>query len=438
MDSYQAFGGALFAMLGMWSFVGLGLYVWYLWTLSRLFPLIGLPANHGWIPIWSQWQLIQRAGLPGWTAVFMIVPVLNIVTLVFSIMAIHRLNIEHREGPAMTVLGAFVPPLWAMFLTAHLTERGVGPHPYTGTIPAAQYPHEYQAPQSHGVYFGDDGNVYPRLDAAQSDPNQQAPAAHYRPAAPHPASPLREASPIADPSAEAQPTASHPNESAPVPAPKIPGRPQYAMPPVPPLPPIPEQPVTEEPFDASGQQALDADSESDIDAAHTADRPYSWPEERTSGDADAAHEGETTHRVAEPAPEGSESAAGGANGASGSDDEDLDRTVVVPRRTNWVLELPDGSTLALTGADIVVGRKPSPVEFSSVLIVPDATRTLSKSHARLRRDGETWKITDLESTNGVFLLTEAGDSQELEPNVEVDVTPRFVLGTLEVTLRTAE
>jgi hypothetical protein len=63
--------------LGVWSLVGIAFYVWYLWSLSRLFPRIGLPSSHGWIPVWNQWQLVQRGGLPGWLVLFGLVPGLS-------------------------------------------------------------------------------------------------------------------------------------------------------------------------------------------------------------------------------------------------------------------------------------------------------------------------------------------------------------------------
>ena len=115
---------------------------------------------------------------------------------------------------------------------------------------------------------------------------------------------------------------------------------------------------------------------------------------------------------------------------------DLDRTVVVSRQKmqSWVLELSDGSVFSLSG-DTVVGRKPEPIEGSAVLAVPDVTRTLSKSHARLTSDGERWLIEDLGSTNGLVLLREDGSESEITPGVRVEATERMLFGTLEVRLR---
>lgn len=53
-NSLVGFGGALIAVTVIWSLVGLLIFVWYLWSLARLFPYLGLPAAHGWIPVFNQ------------------------------------------------------------------------------------------------------------------------------------------------------------------------------------------------------------------------------------------------------------------------------------------------------------------------------------------------------------------------------------------------
>jgi hypothetical protein len=116
-------------------------------------------------------------------------------------------------------------------------------------------------------------------------------------------------------------------------------------------------------------------------------------------------------------------------------EEEIDHTVVVTKRTRWVLELPSGEMLELLGDDIVLGRKPQALEGATVLAIPDDTRTMSKTHARMRRVGDTWTVEDLKSTNGVAVFDESGDSLQIEAGREVEVADRFVIGTLEVRLR---
>lgn len=117
-------------------------------------------------------------------------------------------------------------------------------------------------------------------------------------------------------------------------------------------------------------------------------------------------------------------------------DDDLDRTTVVRRQAPWAwsLVLPDGTAVPLR-VDNVIGRRPEPIGEAHPVVIADSTRTLSKTHARLRFDGVGWVIEDLGSTNGVVLVHDDGREQELEPHQPVFATQWLLLGTLEVMLR---
>lgn len=99
-----------------------------------------------------------------------------------------------------------------------------------------------------------------------------------------------------------------------------------------------------------------------------------------------------------------------------------------------MLELPDGTRLELSSDDVVIGRKPTAIGASETMRIPDSTRTLSKSHARLRRVGGRWTIEDLASTNGVYVYDESGNQIEAEPGTEIAASEQLVIGTLEVRL----
>ena len=118
--------------------------------------------------------------------------------------------------------------------------------------------------------------------------------------------------------------------------------------------------------------------------------------------------------------------------------EDLDRTTVVHRapRAVALLVLPDGEALPLH-RDNVVGRRPEAASGMHAVVIPDPTRTLSKTHARLSLDGDAWVVEDLDSTNGVVLLHDDGREQVLDARQPVIATPRLLLGTLEVEIRDA-
>ncbi|QYM77035.1 DUF5684 domain-containing protein [Leucobacter luti] len=575
MDNDLGAGGLalLGPVLGVWGLVALVFYVWYLWALSKLFPYLGLPAAHGWIPIWNEWQLIRRAGLPGWTVLLALVPGLGIVTLVFRIMAIHRLNTEFGKTASYTILGVFLPPIWAMLLASHISDGAyAGASVYTGEVafpPLAAPP----TPPAQGgtrsrrrahlvagpAVTGPAGtratvgclapagsgcsSILARCGAACRAilASPRAPAAARRPhtwAEPTP----QAVQPPAEAWAPQELPSSEPHVEA-----------GHGLPPVPPgamraTPETPQEPVARDPH-AMNDWGFSSTTEGNYErlaaeqfearpaaplGIHQTPEPFAWP-----GDADvappvsavplslpeplaavapqpstaeqtqapviesephlssapaladsvaspqpvaatppvppvtehlpggAAPEAEHTLEPAQsaepvasifmdpvaqtpvlletpavptpaPAPAAAVAASAPASDAGGvlrDDDEISDHTVVVPKRARWGLELPDGDTIELVGDDVVVGRKPTPLDGSTVLVVGDPTRTLSKSHARLRRDGEGWTIEDLGSTNGIAVLDGAGNVTPLPSGEEFIAPERMVLGTLEVRLR---
>lgn len=111
-------------------------------------------------------------------------------------------------------------------------------------------------------------------------------------------------------------------------------------------------------------------------------------------------------------------------------DDDFEATVVVPRRrgVRRVLVLDDGRRFALSATSIVMGRNPEGGAGEQRLSIPDKTRTLSKTHARLVVQGDEWRLTDLDSTNGVVVVADDGAETLLEPGESVIGAGRFVLG----------
>ncbi|TPW77830.1 FHA domain-containing protein [Schumannella soli] len=127
-----------------------------------------------------------------------------------------------------------------------------------------------------------------------------------------------------------------------------------------------------------------------------------------------------------------------APGVADEDDDDFGATIVVdPSATvRWELSLDDGPTYQLIGGTVVLGRKPAGTDPSvHYLAVRDATRTLSKVHARLDREGDTWRIRDLGSTNGVRVIEADGSEHPVPAGDGVLLAGRrFVLGRVAMHL----
>lgn len=549
---YNSSGSSAVLIIALvWMLIGLGLLVWYLWAMARLFPRIGLKSTDGWIPIWNQWKLLERVGLPGWVVLLSFVG-LSIVPFVMLIIAMHRLGKEYRAGVGYTVLGAFIAPLWATLFANHVGEGAAKPAaasytnyaangataggysaavqpgfvpppappaqptafaaagapaappvvpaappappapPAPAFAPQAQQPWaaasgagapaapgagagatpfsaplgrdteaEYDRLASEGFHappatpLGQNNAPSPfswtaaRAEQEQARSEQVVPApvippvhplaaaqAPVPPAAPASVNPGAEVAPPAPsvppappapaaPPAPPAPTAAQLAAAAPPAVPSVP--PAQPAPPAPPVVP-PAPPVTEAvavPLPPAAAPAVQA-------PAQVTPQPTPAPTP-----APAVQKATGITGMIDPLPANPVASAAHAGEADPHDDlMDLDHTVVAPRRSapSWVLELPDGTQLPLPN-NVVVGRKPDAVEGSEILAIPDRTRTLSKSHARLVYEGGRWLVEDLGSTNGLVLLNEDGTESELSPGVRVEATERMLFGTLEVLLR---
>ena len=548
-------------VLGLvWVLIGIGILVWYLWAMSRLFPRIGLKSGEGWIPVWNQWKLLERAGLPGWVVVLSFVG-LSIVPAIMLIIAMHRINKEFGAGGGYTVLGVFIAPLWAMLLTNFIDERTaisgptrqqqvapvfnstghrgfapgtqpasspsfasqIAPQPPaaapaqstvptmfqaqgSGFAPPQSQPHApqpvqpgyapqpTQAPQPwNPAAAGPAGPAVPAGPAGSAVPAAPAP---YMPQGPlggeteaeydrlaaesfyaSPAVPLgqnqapspfswtaasqaaREQAepervpviPPVHPLAAAVPAAPLP------PAPEAPAAPPVQVAPVAPMAPvipvqapeaaqsIPATMPVSLPGVAAAPAVPVAPAAAQVDAVAAPPGPVA--EEAFFAPPAPVHASPTpavqiptgiTGKV-DPLPPGEVYAAATRAASTRQairEEDDLDRTVVVPRGNTpiWVLELPDGTELPLQG-DVTVGRRPESVGGSEILAIPDTTRTLSKSHARLSFADGQWVVEDLGSTNGLVLMNDDGSESELVPGVKAAATERMLFGTLEVRLR---
>lgn len=483
--------GPMLIVLGLvWVLIGVGILVWYLWAMSRLFPKIGLKSGEGWIPVWNQWKLLERAGLPGWVVVLSFVG-LSIVPAIMLIIAMHRINKEFGAGGGYTVLGVFIAPLWAMLLANFIDERTA----VSGPTHQPQVAPVFNSPAHRGFAPGTQPASSPNF-ASQIAPQQPAPAAAqaqssaptmfqtqgsgFAPQQPQPHAP-QSPQPGFAPQAQLSPHAPQPwNPAAAAPA-------------------VPAGPAAPAPYTQQGPLGGETEADYDRLAAESfyaspavplgqnqAPSPFSWTAASQAAREQAEPEREPVippvHPLAaaapavplppapaadetffaplapvhssptptvqiptgitgkvDPLPPGEIYAAATRAASTRQairEEDDLDRTVVVLRASTltWVLELPDGTELPLQG-DVTVGRRPESLDGSEILAIPDTTRTISKSHARLSFVEGRWLVEDLGSTNGLVLMNEDGSESELVPGVQAAATERMLFGTLEVRLR---
>lgn len=260
-----------------------------------------------------------------------------------------------------------------------------------GRDPMLPRPDDFERP-GHDHYLGDPSVAVTTDENLMVAPGSpwSAPSAGEAPGAPAAADPW---APAAEPSA-----------SAPAESPYAP--PSAGSPYGPPTEPTLEQPATQEPV--VNDWSPPAQPSSWQQPPGSAQQPSPWQSEEywaaVAGGA-AEHEVDEQTRISAPAVD---------------DMEDLEQTRISPRRfavPRLTLTLDDGTSQTVDTA-VSVGRNPDQDLAPARFVIADATRSVSKSHARIDGTGESVIVTDLGSTNGTAIVHPDGRRDVLVPQSE--------------------
>ncbi|GAA2998059.1 DUF5684 domain-containing protein [Microbacterium aurantiacum] len=94
--------------------VGVAVYVWTALALAAVFRKTGRPGWQAWVPILNQVVLLRLAGMSGWLLLlWLLFPVGPIFVWVAIIVACYRIGIDFGLPAGITVLAAFLFPVWA-------------------------------------------------------------------------------------------------------------------------------------------------------------------------------------------------------------------------------------------------------------------------------------------------------------------------------------
>ena len=147
IDTAQAAAIGIIAFI-IGAVVALFMYIIGAIFLGKVFKKAGVPAWQAWVPILNSRKMFELGGKPGFWAVLAIVPVLNIVSAIFGIIAMHNINLKLRYDAGMTVLAVLVPLVWFIIVgtSSHTWDDSLGaprldqpitPTEPTDTAPAA-------------------------------------------------------------------------------------------------------------------------------------------------------------------------------------------------------------------------------------------------------------------------------------------------------------
>ena len=106
-------------MLAIWAVLavyGIAAYVLNGVFLSKVFAKTGGEGWPAWVPVYNSWRMLELGGQPGWLALLVFVPVGNIVTLVFLVIAAYRIGLGFGRSGAWAVLYCFVPLVWSALM----------------------------------------------------------------------------------------------------------------------------------------------------------------------------------------------------------------------------------------------------------------------------------------------------------------------------------
>ncbi|GAA4190605.1 hypothetical protein GCM10022288_20180 [Gryllotalpicola kribbensis] len=348
--------------------------------LRGIFEALSVDRSRAWIPFVNIATVYRLGGMSEFWLIALVIPIVNVVGAIMLFIATHRINRKLGRSGWYTVLA--VVAWWVWTLALGLQRRIDLRASSEPLVWSAQRPP--QAPLT--IPTGDDSQ----------QPLDETPISAAGFIAPMPG--------MAAPDAPAEPT------RAPQPVPLVPSAPQ---------PPLVDS------AKPNGDPALPSQVDaptplSPVDSAQPNGDPAApasvTPELELDNDATIIRR-----------PQDDETIITG----------NADATVIsARRRPRWWVHTTMGARVELTGASAILGRRPSahPLYPGAQLIaVTDDALSVSATHAVLEFVGGDWHITDLDSTNGVWLIDpRTNEESELGARNRARVTPQFMLGELGV------
>ncbi len=91
-------------------------YVVHSYLVSRIFQKAGVETWKAWVPIYNIWIMLELGGQQGFWAVLLLVPFLNIVSLVFMYVAMYHIGLKLGKQGAFVLLAIFISIVWYIWL----------------------------------------------------------------------------------------------------------------------------------------------------------------------------------------------------------------------------------------------------------------------------------------------------------------------------------
>lgn len=116
IDSSSTDAGFILAFFGFYIVFLIIIYVVYAIFLGMIFKKAGVESWKAWVPVYNNWKMLEIGKQPGWWAILAFVPIVNIVAVVFTVIAMYHIGLSLQKEGWFVLLGIFIPIVWVIWL----------------------------------------------------------------------------------------------------------------------------------------------------------------------------------------------------------------------------------------------------------------------------------------------------------------------------------
>lgn len=109
-------GAAVVGLIFFSFFIFVLAYVVNAYLLGRIFKKAGAESWPAWVPIYNSWRLLELGKQQGFWAALALIPIVNIVSAVFIIIAMYHVGRQLGKSEAFVLLAIFLPFIWLLWL----------------------------------------------------------------------------------------------------------------------------------------------------------------------------------------------------------------------------------------------------------------------------------------------------------------------------------
>ncbi len=111
-----AAGAAFLSIFGIFLLVALAIYIVSVIAMWKLFTKAGEAGWKSLIPVYNMWVFLRLGDQAGWWALVALIPLVNIVSIVFMAIAAYNIGLKLGKEGWYVVLYLFVPVIWMLIL----------------------------------------------------------------------------------------------------------------------------------------------------------------------------------------------------------------------------------------------------------------------------------------------------------------------------------